>query len=90
MKSKHQVLGHFLKQKRIKMGFTQSEVAVMLKYTSAQFISNWERGICSPPTSKLIDLAALYKINKREFIDVILEQTKIDIEKYFNQKKRYK
>ena len=48
-----QKLGPFLKKARSKMGLSQRDVADKLGYTSPQFISNVERGLCSPPLKKL-------------------------------------
>ena len=38
-------LGDYLKSKRENASLSQGDVAKKLKYTSPQFISNWERGI---------------------------------------------
>lgn len=56
-------MGHELKKLRIKSGLKQKEVAEQLGYTSPQFISNWERGISSPPVKTLKQLASIYKTN---------------------------
>ena len=49
-------LGQYLQDMRIRAEMTQREVSVKLGYSSAQFISNFERGISSPPLKKLKDL----------------------------------
>jgi transcriptional regulator with XRE-family HTH domain len=66
-------LSEFLKENRIKAGFTQAEVAQKLGYTTPQFISNWERGQSSPPIKILKRLAKLYSVGAQELYDVILE-----------------
>lgn len=42
-------IGTFLKSRRIERGLTQAELAKALGYSSPQFVSNWERGLCLPP-----------------------------------------
>ena len=56
-------LGSELKTLRVKAGLKQKEVASKLGYTSPQFISNWERGISSPPVKSLKQLAEIYNTN---------------------------
>lgn len=70
----HQSLGNYLKNKRNESGLTQSEVATKLGYSSPQFISNFERGLCSPPLKNLKTLVKLYKIPVEEIMTLILEE----------------
>lgn len=53
-------LGEFLQKSRTKAGLTQREVSLDLGYSSAQFISNFERGISAPPLKKLKQLTKAY------------------------------
>lgn len=62
-------LGTFLKGKRLKQGYSQAELATMLGYASPQFVSDWERGISSPPMKKLPELASALQVK----IDVLFE-----------------
>jgi transcriptional regulator with XRE-family HTH domain len=52
---------------------TQREVSVKLGYSSAQFISNFERGISSPPLKKLKDLIRLYGMPVEKVMSLVLE-----------------
>jgi transcriptional regulator with XRE-family HTH domain len=70
----HQNLGRFLRDKRISSGFTQAEIAGRLGYSSPQFISNFERGLCSPPLKNLRTLVKLYKMDAHELIRLILDE----------------
>jgi len=72
--SLHESLGSFLKRCRQQIGLTQSEVASKLGYSSPQFISNFERGLCSPPLKNLKTLVKLYSISPDEIIHLILEE----------------
>ena len=74
-------LGTFLQQARIAKGFSQKEVSIKLGYESAQFISDWERGIRSPPGNKLKKLAQLYEVCAERLIDIILNERALILEK---------
>jgi len=52
----------YLKESRLNSGLSQGKVAKELGYTSAQFISNWERGLSEPPLKTLRQLTELYGI----------------------------
>lgn len=65
------IVGRFLRARRVKVGLTQLDVANHLQYTTAQFISNWERGISMPPMDTLPRIANLLRIPPRDLIDVI-------------------
>jgi transcriptional regulator with XRE-family HTH domain len=67
-------IGTFLKQHRVKAGLTQSDVAQKLGYTSPQFISNIERGLCSAPVKHLKDFAKMYNVNTEELIQLLLTE----------------
>lgn len=71
---KNAQLSHFLKEKRIASGLSQGDVADKLGYSTAQFISNWERGVAAPPVNILKKLAELYKVNAEELFEVVLEE----------------
>jgi transcriptional regulator with XRE-family HTH domain len=55
-------LGGALKKGREAAGLTQRDVSDELKYSSAQFISNFERGISAPPLKKLKFLSKRYRL----------------------------
>jgi transcriptional regulator with XRE-family HTH domain len=65
--------GEYLRQAREAAELTQRAVSLELGYSSAQFISNFERGICLPPLNKLKILMKLYRIPKDEVISMISE-----------------
>jgi len=68
---RQKIVGRFLRDKRAKAGLTQWDVAHHLKYSTAQFISNWERGVSLPPLEVLPKLTALFGVVNREFIDTM-------------------
>jgi len=75
-------LNIYLKQKREECQLSQGEVARHLGYSSSQMVSNWERGLCHPPLSKLKEIAALYRIKSTELIDIMIQ----DFEKHIEAK----
>ena len=65
--------GEYLKEKRLKADYSQREVSEKLGYSSPQFISNIERGLCAPPMPSLKILISLYKIPVKEVTKIILD-----------------
>lgn len=81
-----EVLGRYLKQKRKASGLTQWEVAKELGYTSPQFISNFERGLCAPSFDTLPRLIKMYRIPQNEILELLLKQQEEYLrEKLFNE-----
>lgn len=79
-------LGSFLKVQRNKNNLTQSELAIALKLHS-QFISNWERGLCAPPSHCFDKLIAKLKINREALVGAMLLDSKATIEAKVYKKK---
>lgn len=77
----------YLREKRIQKNLTQSEVAEKLGYSSPQFVSNWERGLCNPPLEAIATLIDMYDLPKREVVELLLEQTRREIEVALDGKK---
>jgi transcriptional regulator with XRE-family HTH domain len=69
-------LNEYLRQKRLDSGLSQLDVARVLGYSSPQFVSNWERGLVSPPLETIATLIDLYKIPAQEVVDRILDETR--------------
>lgn len=69
---RYEDVGEYLQKARQKSGFSQRQVADTLGYSSAQFISNFERGIAVPPLKKLKVLVRMYKLSVPELMDRIL------------------
>ncbi|MCM2281689.1 MAG: helix-turn-helix domain-containing protein [Bdellovibrionaceae bacterium] len=81
-------LSQFLRQKRLDSGLSQLDVAKVLGYSSPQFVSNWERGLVSPPLETISVLIGLYKIPPSEVIDRIMTETRRYLEANLSRKKR--
>lgn len=66
-------LGEYLKDKRERQSFTQIDVALACQCKS-QFVSNWERGKCSPPWDILKKLMKLYDIPERQLFNFLMKE----------------
>ncbi len=73
-------LGNFLKQKRVDANLTQRELASALGNMNSQFVSNWERGLCAPPSHCFQKLIDMLKINRDTLVHVMLEDSRVVIE----------
>lgn len=80
-------LGLYLKEKREAAGLSQSEVAKKLGYSSPQFISNCERGLCALPLDTLKTIIKLYSLSPSEVIELILEEQEKHMKSYLMGRK---
>jgi transcriptional regulator with XRE-family HTH domain len=85
--AKQRRLASFLREYRVKSGLSQADVAAALKYSTPQFISNWERGVSSPPLDKLSQLIEIYRISRDELIDIMLDEARDHLESNIPRKK---
>lgn len=83
--------GDYLRAHRQKAGLTQMDVSDRLGYSTAQFVSNWERGQSLPPVSALKTIALIYHLPPQELFDRLLAeallQTREDLEIKFKKSK---
>lgn len=63
MRRPNNSLGRQLVEMRQNAGLSQRQVSDHMGYGTAQFISNWERGISEPPIDRIPDLADLYHVD---------------------------
>ncbi len=61
-------LGTFLQVSREKTGLSQRAVSKQLGYSTPQFISNWERGLSSPPLDVFPQLAKIYNLTAADIL----------------------
>ncbi len=66
-------LGRFLKESRIRAGYSQLEVAHRVGYNTAQVVSDWERDVQSPPGRALRKLTTIYNISIDDIYTIMLE-----------------
>lgn len=67
-------LGALLLKSRTTANLSQKEVADHLGYSTAQVVSDWERGIRSPPGPVFKKLIKLYSVSADSFYEAILEE----------------
>jgi transcriptional regulator with XRE-family HTH domain len=68
-----EMVGEFLKEVRESAGFTQHDIAEKLSYSTAQFVSNWERGISLPPLDVLRVFSKICNVPCSKLIDVVYD-----------------
>jgi len=73
MKTKFVTFSEYLKKARKSKGLTQAQLAKKLGYT-AQFVTNWERGVSMPPIEKLGKVAKICSVSGREIADILIQQ----------------
>jgi len=81
MKPIFKTVGKYMRKKRIDAGFSQQEIANMMGYSSSQFPSNAERGLCMYPLGKIKKVSAALEINLSEIAGIILEERAKEINK---------
>ena len=77
----------FLKQKLLDAQLTQSGLAEELGDVHNQCVSNWERGLCAPPSHCLETLIKVLKIKREEMVDVMVQDARLAIESKILRKK---
>jgi transcriptional regulator with XRE-family HTH domain len=85
-------LGEYIKKTRLAQGYSQSELANILGYTSPQFISDWERGVSSPPVKRLHEIAEVLDVKVDLLFNLLVtlatEQLVNNLSKEFKQVKK--
>ena len=81
-------IGKFFKRAREESQLTQEEIATALGYSSKQIVSNWERGLCSPPLNQVSKLVQLLKLNPEEIVDLFMRASRSEFEKHIYSKPR--
>lgn len=66
-------IGEFLRTKREAKKLSQTDVAEALK-VKPQFVSNWERGMSSPPVRLLKQIMRLFGISENELIKFMVDE----------------
>lgn len=78
----------YFKKMRLERGLTQQDVSDYLGYSSKQIVSNWERGVCTPPLNALSALIKLLKLDQDKIFDIYLEETKILVNKHLSSRQK--
>jgi|KBSSwiStaDraftv2_1062776.scaffolds.fasta_scaffold3320970_1 transcriptional regulator with XRE-family HTH domain len=86
MKSQFKNAGQYLKNIREKRKQSQAALGQACGNIHAQFVSNWERGLCMPPKHCLSKLAKALKLRndeKKELKEAILKDVTSMIEEEY-------
>lgn len=73
MDSKFAEIGEFFKQSRQTAGVSQAKLSKILGFKSPQIISNWERGLCSPPLNCIAKMIEVFNLEAFEVIDFMTQ-----------------
>lgn len=76
-------VGRFLRKAREKSGLTQKELSVAIGYTSAQIISNVERGLAGPPLLKVVSWCEKVSANPKKVKLLMIKRYKKQLEEVF-------
>jgi transcriptional regulator with XRE-family HTH domain len=63
--------GKMLKQAREQQGVSQGELAKALGYSSPQYVSNYERGLCLPPMKKIKTIIKATNLDSQKVYEVL-------------------
>jgi len=80
MSSKSDLFPDFLRKARLKANLSQAQVGKVFGYGSAQYVSNWERGVSKPPLKTLRKLAELYGVPGDVLYEILLRETLRSVE----------
>ena len=72
-------MGRYLRRCRMEKKMSQGELAKELSGLHYQYVSNWERGICPPPSHRLDEIIRLLKADRKKLVDAMLEDSKKEI-----------
>ena len=61
---------------------SQRAVAERMGYTTPQFISNWERGLTTPPEETFIEVVVLYGVELQEADEFLANIYLAEIEEF--------
>lgn len=73
-------IGSFMRRQRLEAGITQAEFSRQLR-VHVQYVSNWERGLCSPPLTAMRALVRKHKIPLHDLKGALQEDATADVEK---------
>lgn len=75
-----------LRNLRKKVRLSQKDVSNYLGFTTPQYISNFERGVCDPSHHHWIKLARLYKVSREDIGRIVYLRKKRALKKKIDKK----
>ena len=80
-------MGKAIKLKRMEKGISQAQIAEALGYSSPQFVSNWERGVSSPPMNALLVIIEMLGMDKVEVFELLMTEREKQLKTALNLSK---
>ncbi|MAF91173.1 MAG: hypothetical protein CL674_14590 [Bdellovibrionaceae bacterium] len=71
--------GEYLRDMRKIAGITQMQIAKELGFTSAQFISNYERGLCYPSENNLKQISDIINLDFEKLVANFISSKAMDM-----------
>ncbi len=78
-------IGNLIRNKRVEMNLTQTDVATLLGHDAPQFISLVERGLSKAPINMLGKLSVILKLNRKFIIDLLVSDYSAHVNSEFNK-----
>lgn len=72
--------GSWFRTVRESRGLTQRDIASVFDWSTAQFVSNWERGVSLPPSERLVELSSILRVPAKEIVGVIFDAKRAELE----------
>ncbi len=82
-------IADLLREKRIEKNLSQNDLARMMGYESAQFVSDWERAYSAVPLPKIIDLAKILDFDHARVFEMFVEFSKERVERELRAEYRF-
>lgn len=71
---KPNLISKTFREARLKQGLNQGQLAQKLGYTSPQIVSNWERGLTTPPVKRLKKLCKVLKLKHGVIVEMFVDE----------------
>ena len=82
---KSKTINEFLRHACEKAEMTQMDAASFLGHSTAQYLSNLERGLCAPSVEMAIRLCEFYRAKRAEMYDVMVDAYERELSKTFKR-----
>lgn len=78
-----ETIADLIKEKRHVAKIKQQDLSRELGYKSAQFVSNWERGISQPPLKDAKKVCKILGISEYKYKQILVRDYKQEVERAF-------
>ena len=85
---KFHATGELLRAARLKRDYSQAGLADKLKDIHVQFVSNWERGLCLPPSERMGDIIRILRISRKKVTHSMISDFSRGVEMKFKISKK--